>query len=324
VKALITGITGFAGQHLAAHLLSQGDQVRGLSRRSDWLVDVPPALRQHVELIGWDLSAEAQPGPTAVGRITAFEPEVIYHLAAMSVPQDCGSQEPTSGALLVNVEGTRRVMQLATRLSSKPRVLFTSTSRVYRRVSSDAPYVDESSPLEPRGGYGISKLAAEDVARQMAADAAVELIVIRPFQHTGPGQNDRMMLPQWARQIAEGGSVPIEVLRTEAGIDVSDVRDVVRAYRLLAQRGVSGGTYNVGSGVPRTSGQVLKLLMDEAASERPIVELRPGPSQDPIAVIDALVACTGWRPEIPIAQTVADTLADWRHRMGRDEPRSSR
>jgi GDP-4-dehydro-6-deoxy-D-mannose reductase len=121
-----------------------------------------------------------------------------------------------------------------------------------------------------------------------------------------------MMLPQWARQFAGGGTSPVEVLTRDAVIDLTDVRDVVRAYRLLAEKGKPDTVYNVGSGRPRRSGEVLDLLRRLADPDRPVKEIHPGEKQDPIADVSRLNQQTGWRPEVPLGQTVADTLAYWR------------
>jgi GDP-4-dehydro-6-deoxy-D-mannose reductase len=120
-----------------------------------------------------------------------------------------------------------------------------------------------------------------------------------------------MMLPEWAVQFARGGPEPVRVRTLNAWIDLSDVRDVVRAYRLLAVAGERGAAYNVGSGQSRRSGEILELLRRTAGAQRAVVETRPGRKQDPIADITRLVRRTGWQPRVPLEQTVADTLAWW-------------
>ena len=128
-----------------------------------------------------------------------------------------------------------------------------------------------------------------------------------------------MMLPEWARQVAAGGQLPIAVQTCDASIDLSDVRDVVRAYSLLIEKGVPGKAYNVGSGIPRRTGDVLGLLLEAAgASGREVVERVPGRKFDPIADIGQLKGLTGWHPAIALEQTLADTLAWWRARLKLD------
>jgi GDP-4-dehydro-6-deoxy-D-mannose reductase len=122
-----------------------------------------------------------------------------------------------------------------------------------------------------------------------------------------------MMLPEWAQQVARGGDDPICVHTRDAVVDVTDVRDVVGAYRLLMEHGHGGQVYNVGSGVPRRSGDLLAMLLEIAgATDRPVEEIRPGRKQDPIAEIGRLVECTGWRARVSMEQTIFDTLQYWR------------
>lgn len=317
MKAVITGIQGFAGGHLAQHLLASGDEVLGCSRRAGWSDEAPADLVDAVPLVAWDL-AEHQELPSAVvERIEAFAPDCIYHLAALSVPEDCGRDHPTPAAWATNVAGTEALLELASRLRHRPRILFVSSSHVYASPPAGRPVVAEDAPLAPRSAYGQTKLAGEELVLQRAADSAIDAIVARAFQHTGPRQDGRMMLPSWARQFLQDDRQPIEVYTRDAGIDLTDVRDVVRAYRGLIERGASGEVYNVGSGINRTSGEVLDRLAEQADPGRGVVELWPGHRQDPIADISRLQQTTGWRPEFPLDVTVRDTLEDWRQRLSR-------
>jgi len=312
MRGFITGISGFVGGFLAEHLLNTGDAVLGCSPDGTWEQGCPESLRGRVELVGWDLAIPDGLGEEARQRIEQFKPEVLYHLAALSIPEKCGNPAPSALASTINVGGTRQVLELAATLPWRPRVLMISSSHVYAPVTSDAPRVDENAPLGPTRGYGKTKLAAEAEVRRAVKYNQVDAVVARAFQHTGPRQNPEMMLPQWARQFAAGGTEPVEVYTRDAWIDVTDVRDVVRAYRLLMEYGERGEVYNVGSGMGRSSGQLLDILRRLADPDRPVVELRPGFKQDPIADTTRLVDCTGWRAEIPVEQTVADTLAYWR------------
>lgn len=329
-RALITGISGFVGGFLAEHLLEAGDEVLGASPDGRWMDSSPASLASRVEVLPWDLADEAGPPDTTGRRIARFRPDVIYHLAALSIPADCGRDHPTEAAVTVNVGGTARVIALVDSLcdsqKAAPRLLLASSSHVYRPVSCDSPRVDETAPLGPLRGYGQTKLEAERLLQTAARQGRFEAIVARAFQHTGPRQSPRMMLPQWARQLAAcekepadgrpADGRPIEVYTLDAMIDLSDVRDVVRAYRLLARQGHNGRVYNVGSGIARRSGDLLDLLMQIGGSRRPVVELRPGSKQDPIADVSRLQSETAWRPEIPIGETLEQTLQYWRAQFG--------
>jgi GDP-4-dehydro-6-deoxy-D-mannose reductase len=311
-RALVTGVSGFVGGFLVEHLLGQGEELLGTAPDDRPLASNSPAL-DHIEHVSWDFSAG--PMPSASRRaVERFAPQAIYHLAALSIPEDCGTVRPTPQAVTVNVDGTRRVLELAASLATHPRVLIISSCHVYAPVSPDRARIDESAPLGPASAYGLTKLAAEDVVRQAVADGSCQAMIVRGFPHTGPRQSPRMMLPEWASQFAASGTAAIRVHTRGAHLDLSDVRDVVRAYRLLVEAGTPGEAYNVGSGVEHTSGDVLDILRAVAGPERPIVEIYPGVKQEPIADISRLTACTGWSPQIPLEQTVADTWAWWRDR----------
>jgi len=316
-RALIIGCSGFAGSFLCEHLLACGDAVLGCTKDGGWLDSSPAELAGRVPVVGWDLQAAERPPGETRRTIEDFRPTVVYHLAAISIPKDCGHEEPTPAAVAINVEGTRRVVRLTAELPGRPRLFFTSSSKVYRPVTPEAPVVDEQSPVGPAGAYGKTKLDAEAAVLRGVNELGVDAVISRSFQHTGPRQNPSMMLPQWARQFAVGGDGPIEVFTRDAVFDFSDVRDTVRAYRLLAERGASGGIYNVGSGVPCRSGDVLAVLQRLAGSHRPIVELHPEPKQEAIADISRLASETGWRATIRLERTVADTLAWWQDRLQR-------
>jgi GDP-4-dehydro-6-deoxy-D-mannose reductase len=287
--------------------------VLGVSRGGRWASDSSLQALDRCELVAWDVSRTDAIESAARDAIERFAPEAIYHLAAISVPGDCGGREPSDEAYRGNVLGTRRVLELAASLPSRPRVLVVSTSHVYAAPFTSVS-LTEAAPLGPERGYGITKLAAEQEAARAVA-AGMDIVVARAFQHTGPRQAPRMMLPEWARQFANPARPPVKVLRLNAFIDLSDVRDVVRAYRLLVAHGAAGGVYNVGSGQSLRSGDVLAELVRLADPARVIEEVDPAPKQDPIANIGRLVATTGWRPEIAWQQTVADTYDYWRGRM---------
>lgn len=312
MKALITGITGFAGGFLAEHLLARGDDVLGCSRSGKWPGWAGAEVRR-IEVLTCDFGDAGGVDERARRRIAGFAPDCIYHLAALSVPVDCGTIDPTPRAIEVNVNGTGRLLELAAELTRRPRVLLISTSHVYGGATKERHIFDESTPPAPRRAYGKTKWAAEQLATRAQQEQGLEVLIARSFQHTGPRQEPRLMLPEWVAQFVRKGNDPVRVKHLDTWIDVSDVRDVVRAYRLLADHGERGGTYNVGSGVPRRTGDILNMLATQAGPEREIIELQPGLEHwDPIADIRRLQAATGWRPEIDLEKTVRDTLEYWR------------
>jgi GDP-4-dehydro-6-deoxy-D-mannose reductase len=310
-RALITGIGGFAGGFLAEHLLACGDAVLGATLDGAWEANSAPGLAGRVALLGWDLAKPDGLSDDSRREIVKFQPDCIYHLAALSVPDECGDDRPTPLAMSVNVEGTQRVLELAASLPSAARIVTVSSSHVYAPVSATAWRVDETAAIAPARGYGKTKLAAEELVRRAVSQHGVDAVLVRPFQHAGPRQNIKMMLAQWASQVAAGGSAPISVQTCDAFIDLTDVRDVVRAYRLLAEHGRRGEVYNVGSAMRRRSGDVLDMLRRMANSSRPVIESNPGVKQDPIADITRLQQMTGWQPGITLETTLSDTLAWW-------------
>ncbi len=309
MRALITGATGFAGSHLVEHLISSGDEVLGCSRNGKWPRSIPQCVREAVRLFTWDLTNVLN--PVERRRIAEFRPDTIYHLAAMSVPGDCGTDEPTPEAMQINVGGVRAVCELSRELDSSPRIVHVSSCYVYAPVTSDSPIVSEAALINPRNAYGKTKLLAEREVGCAVEEANLDVVVARTFQHTGPRQSPRMILPDWVRQFTRSTDEPIRVGCLNTYLDLTDVRDICRAYRRLAVDGQSGVVYNVGSGICRRSGDLYQMIENAIGSGRHFVESDPNRRQHPIADITRLTAATGWQPKIPIEQTVQDTIRYW-------------
>ena len=311
MRAFVTGVTGFAGSHLAEHLLAQGDTVCGCGRRAEWEPSVPTRVTTRVPVFPWNLAEGTT--PEVCRRLDTFQPDVIYHLAAVSVPADCGADEPTPEAIAANVEGTRSIVELCRSLQRRPRVVFASSCYVYAPVTPHDPVVSEESPIGPTHAYGKTKLAAERILRE-ANDGRLEVVIARGFQHTGPRQSPRMIIPDWASQLLRPAGGSVRAICLDTHLDLSDVRDVVRSYRRLALDGSRGTVYNVGSGVSRRSGDILSAMQASAQTTRDVIELQPGRRQHPIAGISKLCEHTGWKAEVPWEQTITDTLNYWRER----------
>ena len=312
MRAFITGTTGFVGRHLREHLLAEGDAVLGSHRGRTAQTDAPASGDDSAPLT-WDV-ALGPPSHEVRRRIETFAPDVLYHLAAVSVPRDCGLDEPTPAAVQTNVEGVRHVLEFVRSLAHRPRVVFLSSSHVYAPAAPAQRLIPESHPTVPRSAYGRTKLAAEAVCREFQARDGLDVVVVRSFTQSGPGQDVRLMLAEWVEQFVCGDAVQAEVVSLDVSIDFLDVRDAVRALRAIALHGAAGGVYNLGSGIPRTTGEIFELLRRQTDDRRAVHELRPGRRSDPIADVKSLQALTGWSPRIPPAQTVADVLADRRKR----------
>ena len=300
MRALVTGAGGFVGVHLVRHLHEQGDEVVELERTVDG-IDV----------------ADAEPVTDA---IMAAKPEAVYHLAGAS--DVGGSWAAPRETFLANALGTLNVLEAA-RAAGTGRVLAVTSADVYGRVTEDELPLTEHRPLRPVSPYAASKVAADALAQQAWLGHRLPVLRVRAFNHLGPGQSDRFVAPSLAARIARnerdgGDEVPIGNLSPRR--DVTDVRDVVRAYRLLMEHGVPGEVYNVCRGAAVSVEEIAGALLAMAARPMHLVSdpALARPVDIPVLVGDntALRQATGWVPTIALAQTLADVLADWRTRLG--------
>lgn len=298
MKALITGASGFVGRFLAAHLRENGDEVIATSRSSG----------------GPDITNAA----STAHFIASAAPEVVYHLAGQSDVQRSWLN-PTE-SYRANVEGTSNVLDAA-RLAGCRRVIAILSADVYGRVASYDLPIAETQPLRPVSPYAASKAAAEHVCQQAVLGYGFDVVRVRPFTHIGPGQTPRFVVAALAWRIAQAersGDGQITVGRLDTRRDFTDVRDIVRAYRLLALHGVAGEVYNVCSGTDIAIDEIAGRLL--AMSERPLQlvsdpELQR-PADIPVLRGDAskLTSATGWAPSIPLADTLHAVLDDARDR----------
>ena len=296
MRVLVTGNKGFVAQWLLRHLVARGDQVAGADAEVD--VTDGPALREAV---------------------TAAAPDAICHLAAQSsVGASWTGQTVTYE---VNTLGALNVIEAAGACSRPPRVLLISSAEVYGRVSLEELPVREDHPFAPLSPYAASKAAAELVGLQAWLGRGLEVVRARPFNHTGPGQRLDFVVPALARQVAAAAASGSRVLETgnlEARRDITDVRDVVRAYRDLLERGAPGEVYNVCRGEAVSIHEVARRLLALAGVDLDIVvdpaRMRPADVPELRGDVSHLRAATGWVPEIPLDQTLADVLAYWQGR----------
>jgi GDP-4-dehydro-6-deoxy-D-mannose reductase len=293
VRVLVTGSHGFVGRWLVAYLEGEGDDV-----------------------VGIDVNVDVTDGDAVRAAIVAAAPQAVCHLAAQaSVAASWGGQ---SGTYRVNTQGSLNVLQAALACPAPPRVLLVSSSEVYGRVKADELPLREDHPFAPISPYAASKAAAEVFGLQAWLGSGLEVVRARPFNHTGPGQRPDFVVPALAKQIADASRTGKGELRTgnlDARRDLSDVRDVVRAYRELLVSGVPGEVYNVCSGSALSIRAVAELMLKVAGVDLQIVvdparvraveipELRGDRSR--------LEAATGWVPEIPLERTLGDVIAYW-------------
>jgi GDP-4-dehydro-6-deoxy-D-mannose reductase len=301
MRALVTGAHGFVGTHLVRHLTEAGDEVTGLDRHSARAVDITDA----------DATREA---------VADAAPEVVYHLAGWA---NVGTSwaHPVE-VFQANAVGTLHVL-LACRDAGVRRVLVVGSADLYGKVEPDELPLTETSPLRPTSPYAASKAAAEDLALQAHLGFELETVCARPFNHLGPGQSEGFVAPGLAARIARAerdGQRSIPVGNLSARRDFTDVRDVVRAYRLMIERAAPGEVYNVCSGVDVSIDDLATRLLGLAGGD---LELETDPEllrpvDLPVLRGDAtkLTEATGWTPEIPLEQTLSDLLADMRRRVG--------
>jgi GDP-4-dehydro-6-deoxy-D-mannose reductase len=309
---LITGASGFAGGHLLDRLAASGGRVQAWAHRGSARGTSGPDMQigRADASVSWtpvDLLDRA----SVRDALAAANPSVIYHCAGAADVHH--AWQAPAHALRVNVLGTHNLLEAARELALECRVLVTGSAMIYQ-PSLDV--LTEDAPIGAASPYGVSKLAQE----MTAASSALPVLLARPFNHAGPRQSPNYVTSSFARQIAdiEAGHQPpvIQVGNLDARRDITDVRDTVRAYEALAEHGRPATPYNICSGRACSMRELLDIALS-LSRVRVRVEVHPSrlrPSDNPLILGShaRLTADTGWQPEIPIEQTLADLLAYWR------------
>jgi GDP-4-dehydro-6-deoxy-D-mannose reductase len=314
LRALITGVAGFVGGHLAETLLAQpGWEVWGsLIAETDRALAVPG-----VQAIIADLREPEQ----ARVLVETARPEAVFHLAAQAyVPQ---AWADPWGTYHTNIRGQLNLLEAISQTKLNARVIVVSSNEVYGLAQPEDLPLRENSPLRPNNPYSVSKLAQDFMGLQYFLDRKMPVIRVRPFNHIGPRQNERFVAPSFAKQIVEierGLRKPVLRLgNMSAQRDFSDVRDITRAYLLAMEKGEPGEVYNIGSGKPHSVREMLDIMLAHSAvkitEEIDPAKLRP--SDTPLSYADPskFKRQTGWEPQISFEQTCVDILNDWRARV---------
>jgi GDP-4-dehydro-6-deoxy-D-mannose reductase len=310
MRALVTGVSGFVGGHLAEHLVAEGDLVVGVSASGNWPAGLA-SVGRNVRIERFDLIEAGEDDLAELLR--RKQPEVIYHLAAQSNPQQ--SVSDPRGTWALNLGGSLNLLEAVKASGLKPRVILVSTGICYGDPAPEFIPVGEVCPLRPNNPYAASKAAADLLGIQHYLGHGTDVVIVRPFNHSGPRQSPRYVLAGLAAQVADveaGRRECVEVGNLDVVRDFTDVRDVVRAYRLLASHGKAGEIYNLGSGRGTKIADALEHL--RSLAHKPVaVRVDPArvrPVDLPFLVADAskLRAATGWEPSFTIEQTLADML----------------
>lgn len=298
-RLLVTGSTGFVGQH-----------VRAACR--------PGGAFEGWEFVGAPKGLDVRDASALADWVGASAADGVLHLAAQSfVPR---SFEAPAETLDINLKGTLNLLQALTSTGFAGRMLFISSGDIYGRVPEEQLPVDESLWPQPRNPYAVSKFAAEQLCLQWMRTEGLDVQIARPFNHVGPGQDPRFVLPSLAAQVAaiadNGRTGAIEVGDIDVSRDFTDVRDVVAAYAAMLDRGVAGTTYLVASGNETTVRSLLeRMCAIEGVSpeiRQDASRLRPAEQRRMVADASLLRRDTGWSPGIALETTLVDILEDAR------------
>jgi len=313
MKALVTGISGFVGSHMAELLLQQGVEVVGTIRNRSRMNHIESIVKE-LHLVECELR-----DPFSVETLIQSEkPDYIFHLAAQSfVPTSWNSPMDT---IANNIAGQLNLFEAVRRYDVPARIQIACSSEEYGHVESHEAPIRETNSLRPLSPYAISKVAQDYLGYQYYKSYGLHVVRTRTFNHTGPRRGEQFVTSNFAKQIAdiEKGLKPpvIHVGNLEAKRDFTDVRDVVRAYWLALEKGVPGEAYNIASGTCWSIGDMLQLLLSFSQIAIEIrqdpARMRPSDVELLLGNYDSFHQATGWKPEIPFERTMEDLLNYWR------------
>lgn len=295
MKCLLTGITGFVGSHLAAHLRERGHEVWGLSSSG-----VGPSVRR----------ADLLEPETLRAALLELAPEAVFHLAGMSATG--AALEDPDGAMRLNVEGTLHLLEAVRVAAPEARVLLTTSAAVYGAPAAEQLPTTEETPLRPTHPYGISKALVHYLGRVYAAAYGLEVVEARLFNAVGPGQGRGFVVPDLASQLAAGAR-ELLVRQLDSARDFLDVRDAARAIAWIGLEGAAGEVYQVCSGTATSIRRIVDLLLEACGRPVPVKETGaagPGPSLS-VGSPAKLRQAGGWRPEVPLERSIKEAYEEW-------------
>ena len=296
MRVLITGAQGFVGARLTGRLTELGHTPIGVDVEEMDVTDLPSVQRT----------------------LRAESPEAIIHLAGVSFVPEAESNPAL--ACRINFGGSRNLLSAVASQTPAARVLLVGSGEQYAPTEPGAAPVNEEAPLDPTSVYALTKTAA-DLAGENAALAGLDVLRIRPFNHTGVGQRDIFVAPEFARQVAEiecGLRPHMEVGNLESVRDILHVDDVVDAYTRLLEPEIPAAAYNVASGIGTRIGDLIEMLRDVSTASIEVTQdpAKAGrPANARVGDAQRLQNTTGWRPQRTLQSTMAELLEHWRQRV---------
>ena len=324
-KALITGVTGMVGSHLADYLLTNTSwKIFGACRWRSPIENIQHLnkrinLRDRVDLEYLDLADYT----SIYDALKKIKPDYIFHLAAQSFPKASFQMRETT--YNTNILGTDRLLYAVTQIKIKPIIHICSSSEVFGRVNKKDLPIDENNSFHPASPYAISKIGTDFIARYYFEAFGLKVLTTRMFTHTGPRRGDYFAESSFAKQIA---SIELGYQKNEIKVGnlkslrtVADVRDAVRAYYLLVTKKPKfGEAYNIGGSYSCTVGEILKYLLKISKIKNTKIKidnnrLRPIDADLQLPDIRKFKNHTGWKPQIKFEQTMRDLLNYWREKL---------
>jgi GDP-4-dehydro-6-deoxy-D-mannose reductase len=314
-KILVTGASGFAGSHLIDYLVNKNTENIFGTYYSEKSIENLEKVKDKVNLSKVDLTSEEQTNYL----IEKIKPDEIYHLAAFA--SAAGSFSSPAKTVLNNISSQINLLEAVKKHNlTSTKILIISSAEVYGDVDPKDLPIDENTKFNPTNPYAVSKLTQDFLGRQYFLADNLKIIVARPFNHIGPRQAPDFVVSAFAKKIVEiekGKREPIfPVGNLEAKRDFTDVRDMVRAYFLLMEKGKEGQAYNIGSGASYKISDILDKMLSlsniKVNIESDKTLFRPIDNPDLVCDYNKLKNLAGWEPEIKIENTLKDTLDYWR------------